>query len=135
VRASVPGIVRDPTVTAPALGALVEEQVTGYLAKYATKSTEATGHTSARLSGDDVHDAVRRGDHVGRLIATCWALGRRQADQHAARVTGRPLPDRLRYGRLRRWAHLLGCCGHFSTKPHRYSTTLTALRRARVDWR
>ena len=30
---------------------------------------------------------------------------------------------------------MLGFGGHFSTKSRRYSTTLTALRRARTDWR
>jgi hypothetical protein len=117
------------------VGALTEEQVAGYLAKYATKSTEATGHTSARLTADDVQDASRRADHVGKLIDACWTLGRREADEHASTVSGKPIPDRLRYARLRRWAHMLGFGGHFSTKSRRYSTTLGALRRARVDWR
>jgi hypothetical protein len=128
-------VVRDPTLTAPAVGALTEEQVAGYLAKYATKSTEATGHTSARLTADDVQEASRRADHVGRLIDACWALGRREADEYASIVSGKPIPDRLRYARLRRWAHMLGFGGHFSTKSRRYSTTLGALRRARMDWR
>src|SRR3954463_5115703 len=60
--------------------ALTEEQVAGYLAKYATKSTEATGHTSSRLSADDVTADHERGDHVARLIQVCWTLGRRDAD-------------------------------------------------------
>jgi hypothetical protein len=114
---------------------LSEEQVAGYLAKYATKSTEATGHTSARLTADDVDDAARRDDHVGRLIHACWILGRREADEHACSVTGKPVPDRLRYARLRRWAHMLGFGGHFSTKSRRYSVTLGALRDARTHWR
>jgi hypothetical protein len=127
-------VVRDPAVTAT-VNQLSEEQVAGYLAKYATKSTEATGHTSARLTADDFADAVRRDDHVGRLIQACWALGRREADEQAFRVRGKTVPDRLRYARLRRWAHMLGFGGHFSTKSRRYSTTLSALRRARTDWR
>ena len=36
--------------------------------------------------------------------------------------------------RLRAWAHMLGFGGHFSTKSRRYSTTLGALRRARVAY-
>jgi hypothetical protein len=36
--------------------------------------------------------------------------------------------------RLGRWAHMLGFGGHFSTKSRRYSTTLGALRRARVAY-
>ena len=34
--------------------------------------------------------------------------------------------------RLRKWAHMLGFGGHWSTKSRRYSTTFTVLRRARV---
>jgi hypothetical protein len=34
--------------------------------------------------------------------------------------------------RLRAWAHMLGFRGHWSTKSRRYSTTMGALRRARV---
>jgi hypothetical protein len=127
-------VVRDPAVTGSP-GALTEGQVAAYLAKYATKSTEATGHTASRLTQDDVADAKQRPDHVGHLITACWNLGRRDADDHAEDVTGKPVPDRLRYGRLRRWAYMLGFGGHFSTKSRRYSTTLTAVRRARVDWR
>jgi hypothetical protein len=36
--------------------------------------------------------------------------------------------------RLRKWAHMLGFGGHFSTKSRRYSTTLGALRRVRVAY-
>src|SRR5439155_6760009 len=35
--------------------------------------------------------------------------------------------------RLRRWAHALGFRGHCFTKSRRYSTTFTALRRARHE--
>ena len=42
---------------------------------------------------------------------------------------GRPELEGLR---LRAWAHMLGFGGHWSTKSHRYSTTFTVLRRARV---
>jgi Replication initiator protein, pSAM2 len=36
--------------------------------------------------------------------------------------------------RLRAWAHMFGFGGHFATKSRRYSTTLGALRRARVAY-
>jgi hypothetical protein len=36
--------------------------------------------------------------------------------------------------RLGKWAHMLGFGGHFATKSRRYSTTLGALRRARVAY-
>jgi hypothetical protein len=50
-------------------------------------------------------------------VRTAWELG------------GNPRLKRLR---LRRWAHQLGFGGHWSTKSRRYSTTFTALRRARI---
>src|SRR5205823_357856 len=61
----------------------------------------------------------------------CWLLGRRPRtlttpEQREAWKTG--------YGRLRRWAHMLGFGGHFSTKSRHYSTTLGALRMARREW-
>jgi hypothetical protein len=55
--------------------------------------------------------------HVAELVRACWELG------------ARPPLTQLR---LRKWAHMLGFGGHFSTKSRRYSTTLGALRRARV---
>jgi hypothetical protein len=57
--------------------------------------------------------------HVAELVRACWELG------------GRPSLVGLR---LRKWAHMLGFGGHFSTKSRRYSTTLGALRRARVAY-
>jgi hypothetical protein len=52
--------------------------VAGYLAKYTTKSTEVTGHRSTRLDPDNVYDYANfGGDHIQRLIAACWKLGRR----------------------------------------------------------
>jgi hypothetical protein len=57
--------------------------------------------------------------HVAELVRACLELG------------GRPSLARLR---LRAWAHMLGFGGHFSTKSRHYSTTLGALRRARVAY-
>jgi hypothetical protein len=100
-------------------GELSAEQVAGYVAKYATKSTEALGVTldhricEVELEGLDVPA------HVAELVRACWELG------------GRPGLGKLR---LRKWAHMLGFGGHFSTKSRRYSTTLGALRRARVAY-
>jgi replication initiator protein RepSA len=100
-------------------GELSAEQVAGYVAKYATKSTEALGVTldnrvcEVELEGLDVPA------HVAELVRACWELG------------ARPSLARLR---LRKWAHMLGFGGHFSTKSRRYSTTLGALRRSRVAY-
>ena len=57
--------------------------------------------------------------HVAELVRACFELA------------ARPSLAGLRLGR---WAHMLGFGGHFSTKSRRYSTTLGALRRARVTY-
>jgi hypothetical protein len=96
---------------------LTEEQVAGYVAKYATKGTEALGITlDHRISARDLEE-LEVPAHVAELVRACWELD------------ARPSLARLR---LRKWAHMLGFGGHFSTKSRRYSTTLGALRRARV---
>ncbi|MFG3418125.1 replication initiator [Micromonospora sp. NPDC048063] len=65
-------------------GEVTDGMVAGYLAKYATKSTEATGHTSTRLTADTIGDyADPDGDHTARLIDACWRIGR---------PTGTPVP-------------------------------------------
>jgi hypothetical protein len=93
--------------------------VAGYIAKYATKATESFGSgLDQRLTAtDDLDHLDQLPAHVAKLVKAAWELG------------GRPELDRLR---LRAWAHMLGFGGHWSTKSRRYSTTFTALRRARV---
>ncbi len=112
-------------------GEITTTAVAGYLAKYATKATETAGHVSARLTSDTIGLYTDPTTHAGRLIEACWRLG--------ACPPGMGLDEidewRAGYGRLRRWAHMLGFGGHFSTKSRRYSTTLGALRQARRDWR
>jgi hypothetical protein len=100
-------------------GELSAEQVAGYVAKYATKSTEALGVTLDHRLGEVELDDLDLPAHVAELVQACWELG------------GRPSLSSLR---LRKWAHMLGFGGHFSTKSRRYSTTLGALRRARVAY-
>jgi hypothetical protein len=98
---------------------LSAEQVAGYVAKYATKSTEALGVTlDHRISEAELED-LDLPAHVAELVWACWELGARPS---------------LAGLRLRKWAHMLGFGGHFSTKSRRYSTTLGALRRARVAY-
>jgi hypothetical protein len=100
-------------------GELSAEQVAGYVAKYATKSTEALGVTlDQRVTAEDL-DGLELPAHVAELVRACWELG------------GRPGLVGLR---LRAWAHMLGFGGHFASKSRRYSTTLGALRRARVAY-
>jgi Replication initiator protein, pSAM2 len=94
-------------------------QVAGYVAKYATKATEALGVTldhricEVELEGLDVPA------HVAELVRACFELNTRPS---------------LAGLRLGKWAHMLGFGGHFSSKSRRYSTTLGALRRARVTY-
>jgi hypothetical protein len=99
-------------------GELSAEQVAGYIAKYATKATESFGSgLDRRLTDDDLDHLDQLPPHIGALVRACWELG------------ARPELEGLR---LRAWAHMLGFGGHWSTKSRRYSTTMTALRRARV---
>jgi Replication initiator protein, pSAM2 len=96
--------------------------VAGYIAKYATKATESFGTTlDRRLTEGDLEDLGRLElpAHVAELVRACWELG------------GRPALAGLR---LRAWAHMLGFRGHWSTKSRRYSTTMIALRRDRLQF-
>jgi hypothetical protein len=100
-------------------GELSAEQVAGYVAKYATKATEALGVTLDHRLGEVELEDLDLPGHVAELVRACWELG------------SRPGLGELR---LRKWAHMLGFGGHFSSKSRRYSTTLGALRRARVAY-
>jgi hypothetical protein len=106
-------------ITADDGGELSAEQVAGYVAKYATKGTEALGVTLDQRVCEVELEGLDLPVHVAELVRACWELG------------GRPSLAGLR---LRAWAHMLGFGGHFSTKSRRYSTTLGALRRARVAY-
>ena len=120
-------------------GAVSDDQAAAYLAKYATKSTEVTGYQSTRITADTDEPIDPTGGHIARLIAACWRLGRptRHAVHRQDSLDTQPAydPESVTYQRLRRWAHMLGFGGHFLTKARRYSTTFTALRAARVDYR
>jgi hypothetical protein len=98
---------------------LSAEQVAGYIAKYATKGTEALGVTLDHRIGEVELESLNVPAHVAELVRACFELA------------SRPSLAGLRLGK---WAHMLGFGGHFSTKSRRYSTTLGALRRARVAY-
>jgi hypothetical protein len=100
---------------------LSAEQVAGYLAKYATKATESFGtRLDRRVTADDLDTLdAQLPAHAAALVRACWELG------------GRPELANLK---LRKWAHMLGFRGHWQTKSRRYSTTMTILRRARVEY-
>ncbi|MQA78731.1 MAG: plasmid replication initiator protein [Streptosporangiales bacterium] len=98
---------------------VTDSQVAGYLAKYATKSTETTGHVSTRLTSETINTyADPTGSHPERLIEACWRLSR-HAHWHS----------------LGKWAHMLGYGGHFLTKARAYSVSFGYLRSLRVTWR
>ncbi|MPY97952.1 MAG: hypothetical protein GEU97_08120 [Actinophytocola sp.] len=110
-------------------GTLTTDAVAGYLAKYATKATEEAGHTSRRLSEIDIIRLTEQQDtHQTRQLQACWSLGRRPF--YITKVRDREEWDST-WGKLCKWAHMLGFGGHFSTKSRRYSTTLGALRAVR----
>ncbi|MFI7298556.1 replication initiator [Streptomyces sp. NPDC050121] len=99
---------------------LSSRAVASYIAKYATKGAESATGTLDRPIRNPVIDLIGTDvtDHARRMILTCWHLG--------------ALPE-LEDLRLRKWAHMLGFRGHFSTKSRAYSVTLGALRQERAD--
>jgi len=101
-----------------ALDSTAPGAVAAYIAKYATKSTDAFGRLDHRLRKSDLA-ALDVRPHLERLVLTAWELG------------GRP---ELKHLKLRRWAHTLGFRGHWLTKSRSYSTTPGALRSARAAW-
>jgi hypothetical protein len=104
-------------------GELDGRAVAAYVAKYATKGTEAIGGIPVPIRSPADLDDWNVTGHVRRLITACWQLGQRQEYQGL---------------RLARWAHQLGYGGHFSTRSRRYSVTLTSRRQerraARAAW-
>ncbi|MFJ9816561.1 replication initiator [Streptomyces sp. NPDC101151] len=98
-----------------------DDAVAAYVAKYVSKGTAETGAgLDYRVTSlGDIHAAVVT-THARALMATCWRLG--------------GLPE-LEHLRLRSSAHTLGYRGHILTKSRRYSTTYTALREERAEYR
>lgn len=98
---------------------LTEEAVAAYVAKYATKAAETTGTVDRRIGElTELDKLTQLPQHARKLIEACYRLDE-------------AYPER----KLWQWAHMLGFRGHFSTKSHRYSTTLGALRQVRADYR
>jgi hypothetical protein len=124
--------VRDTLTTAQlADGRDVDDlDVAAYLAKYATKATEAVGLLAHRFTAATVDAYADPTTHAGRLIAAAWRLGRPSVLELPGQ-DGEVPP----YGRLRKWAHMLGFGGHFLTKSRAYSTTFTERRGKRARWR
>jgi hypothetical protein len=104
----------------------------GYLAKYATKSTEATGHNSTRITGDTIGEhADPDGGHTARLIDACWRLGR---PLHTpAPLTRRPPHDRPTRSAYDPFGEPWGCpdCGTHTR--YRACPVCVAQRQASLD--
>src|SRR5262249_3324622 len=100
-------------------GEATDIKVAGYLAKYATKSTEPVGVLPGRITAKNASLYADPGSHEGRLIAACLRLGAHSPEEFRA---------------LRRWAHMLRYRGPSATIPRRHSTTMRALRGARGEW-
>jgi hypothetical protein len=90
-------------------------RVSGYVAKYVTKSLHDFGISARRLSPEAICELAVSA-HVRAILTTIAGL----ADHGVAGIG--------------KWLHTLGYRGHITTKSRRYSTTLTALRAARVEW-
>lgn len=97
-------------------GSARKPAIASYIAKYATKSTDESGALDHRIRRRRDIELLSVNAHLRRMVLACWELGADPA-----------------YGplRLREWAHTLGFRGHWTTKSRYYSTTFTALRRAR----
>lgn len=89
---------------------LSAEAVSGYIAKYSTKSAD-----ESFING-------RKNAHISRLMSCVQFVGNHP---HAPPV----------YWLLRKWVRELGFRGHFATKSSAYSITLGRLRRARKRFR
>jgi hypothetical protein len=132
--------------------ALDGQAVANYIAKYATKTLDAPGLPDHRIRDPAEIAELSCSRHYRQMITTAWRIG----TQHAIAIRAqRPplfghstsLTEAARTwqsleqaaadseGRLCRWAHMLGYGGHFLTKSRRYSTSFTALRRARTEHR
>ncbi|WP_428967060.1 replication initiator [Micromonospora fluostatini] len=96
--------------------AVADTRLAGYIAKYATKGTEATETGDRRIRSQMHIDRLTVSDHHRAMIQAAWDLG--GLGQYADL-------------RLRHWAHMLGFRGHFLTKSRIYSTTFKELRAER----
>jgi hypothetical protein len=70
-----------------------------YLAKYATKGTEAVGLNARRLTHDSA-EQLTTPTHIGRLIGACWQLGRPLPNEFIEQIFQ---PDNEIKGSVERW--------------------------------
>jgi hypothetical protein len=101
-------------------GAISEQRLAGYVAKYATKGTGKTEAADKPIRSQLEIDHLRVSDHHRAMIQTAWDLGHLPQYQDLNLV---------------RWAHMLGFRGHFLSKSQAYSTTFKAIRGERRTFR
>lgn len=94
-----------------------DRQIAGYLAKYVTKSVVDFGIGVRRFTPTAI-DQLEVTDHVREILRTIVRIS-----------VGEPYADMLC------WVHTLGYRGHVVSKSRQFSTTMTALRERRADWR
>jgi|GEM_PF-2899645 len=97
-----------------------DRRIAGYLAKYATKTTDGTVAFARPFTSRREIERLQTSQHLRRLALTAWRLGGTKD---------------LRALRLREHAHTFGYRGQLITKSRRYSTTFASLRGARVEFR
>lgn len=118
----------------------IPNAVASYIAKYVTKGVEDAGIVHQPLYCRECHGsglvgACPRCHGSGLRISPAMLPGSLHARSMvgtAARLGGL---SEYRALKLRRWAHQFGYGGHFSTKSRSYSTTMTALRQARTNFK
>jgi hypothetical protein len=92
-------------------------QISGYLAKYVTKSVADLGIAVRRFSPGAI-DRLDVTDHVREILRAIATISAEE-----------PYTDMIG------WLHNLGYRGHVVSKSRQFSTTMTALRERRADWR
>jgi hypothetical protein len=92
-------------------------QIAGYLAKYVTKSVPDFGIAVRRLCASAI-DQLDVTDHIREILQTIVAISAEAP-----------------YKQMMAWIHTLGYRGHVVSKSRQFSTTMTALRERRADWR
>jgi hypothetical protein len=93
--------------------------IAAYVAKYAAKTADGTPALAHRIRSRAQIERLGLRPHLVAMVRTTWILGGRR---HLFAL------------RLRDHAHTLGYGGQFSSKSVAFSTTFTALRRARADY-
>jgi hypothetical protein len=92
-------------------------QIASYLAKYVTKSVADFGIAIRRFSPAAI-DQLDVTDHVREILRAIATISAEE-----------PYTDMMA------WLHTLGYRGHVVSKSRKFSTTMTALRQRRADWR